>query len=54
MRLIYPQHFNTELVQVLSTKVSPSVAVEVITAAGRCMLNLLSINREGPALLLED
>ena len=52
--VIYPQYFNKELVQVLlSTKVYPGVAVEVTAAAGRCMLSLLSIDRESPGLLLE-
>lgn len=52
--VINPQHFNTELVQVLlNTRVSPSIAVEVTTAAGWCMLSLHTINSEGPGLLLE-
>lgn len=39
--IIYLQYLNTELVQVLNTKVS----LEVTAAAGRCMQSLLSINR---------
>lgn len=50
--VVYTQHFTTEVLRVLGTKVPPSVAGEAAAAKGRCMQSLVSINRECPGLLL--